>query len=201
MNNLIALLTAIQTRLALILSASILATTLFSISTYADELKDISEMIDRGQSAAAIDKLNTYIADNPKKAQALFLKGVLLAEEGRRDDAIQVFSDVTEQFPSLPEPYNNLAVLYADQGEFNKAKKALETAIKIHPSYATAHENLGDIYARMAAESYDQALQLNSGNGRIQTKLSLTKSVIGTVNKRTMEPTKNVRMPVLDTRK
>jgi len=119
------------------------------------------------------------------------MKGVLLAEQGRRDDAIKTFTEVTEKFPNLPEPYNNLAVLYADQGQFDKARKALETAIKTHPSYATAHENLGDIYARMASEAYDKALQLDTSNSRAQGKLSLIKDLFGTGNKTTIAASKD----------
>jgi tetratricopeptide (TPR) repeat protein len=168
------------------LPAAILSASLFGSPVQADELKDISQMADQGQTVAAIDRVNTFIAANPKNAQALFMKGVLLAEQGRRDEAIKTFTEVTEKFPNLPEPYNNLAVLYADQGQFDKARKALETAIKTHPSYATAHENLGDIYARMASEAYDKALQLDTSNSRAQTKLSLIKDLFGTGNKITV---------------
>lgn len=188
MNNFIASLAPAMTKFAWILSASLLLS-----PAHADELKDISQMADQGQGVAALDKVNAYIAANPKNAQALFMKGVLLAEQGRRDEAIRTFTDVTEKFPNLPEPYNNLAVLYADQGQFDKARKALETAIKTHPSYATAHENLGDIYARMASEAYDKALQLDNGNTRAQGKLSLIKDLFGTGNKTTIaakEPAK-----------
>lgn len=190
MNKFISLLNASIAKLAVILSLS-----LGSAYAQADELKDISQMADQGQTAAAIDKLNAYINNNPKNAQALFMKGVMLAEQGRRDEAIKVFTDVTEKFPNLPEPYNNLAVLYADQGQFDKARKSLETAIKTHPSYATAHENLGDIYARMASEAYDKALQLDTSNTRAQGKLSLIKDLFGTGNKTTVaakEPAKAV---------
>ncbi|CAN1498054.1 Tetratricopeptide repeat [Methylophilaceae bacterium] len=188
MNKFITLLNASIAKLAVILSLSLCAS-----YAQADELKDISQMADQGQTAAAIDKLNAYINNNPKNAQALFMKGVMLAEQGRRDEAIKVFTDVTEKFPNLPEPYNNLAVLYADQGQFDKARKSLETAIKTHPSYATAHENLGDIYARMASEAYDKALQLDTSNTRAQGKLSLIKDLFGTGNKTTVaakEPAK-----------
>jgi Flp pilus assembly protein TadD/ketosteroid isomerase-like protein len=153
---------------------------------FADELKDISEMAESGQQAAALDRINTYLAANPKDAKAMFMKGIIQAESGRRDDAIKTFTDLTEKYPNLPEPYNNLAVLYADAGQFDKAKKALETAIKTHPSYATAHENLGDIYARMASEAYDKALQLDNGNTRAQSKLSMIKDLFGTGNKTTL---------------
>lgn len=188
MNNFIAPLTLSLTRFLLILSA-----TLTFSAAHADELKEITQLADQGQTAVALDRLNTYIAANPKNAQGLFLKGVLLAEQGRREEAIKIFTDVTEKFPKLPEPYNNLAVLYADQGQFDKARNALETAIKTHPSYATAHENLGDIYARMASEAYGKALQLDTANTRAQGKLSLIKDLFGTGNKTTIaakEPAK-----------
>jgi tetratricopeptide (TPR) repeat protein len=189
MNNLIASLTASIARFVLVLSASFAFT-----AAHADELKEISQLADQGQTAVALDRVNTFIAANPKNPQGLFMKGVLLAEQGRREEAIKVFTDVTEKFPNLPEPYNNLAVLYADQGQFDKARKALETAIKTHPSYATAHENLGDIYARMASEAYGKALQLDTANTRAQGKLSLIKDLFGTGNKTTIaanEPAKN----------
>jgi tetratricopeptide (TPR) repeat protein len=188
MNKYISLLNALIARSFLVATVSLLAP-----AAHADELKDISQLADQGQAAVAIDRLNTYILANPKNAQALFMKGVLLAEQGRRDEAIRTFTDVTEKFPNLPEPYNNLAVLYADQGQFDKARKALETAIKTHPSYATAHENLGDIYARMASEAYDKALQLDTSNTRAEGKLSMIKDLFGTGNKTTLaskEPVK-----------
>ncbi len=146
---------------------------------FADELKDISQMAEQGQQAAALDRVNAYLVKNPKDAQAMFMKGVFLVEQGRRDEATKAFVDLTEKYPNLPEPYNNLAVLYADAGQYDKAQKALETAIRTHPSYATAHENLGDLYARRASEAYDKALQLDNGNTRAQSKLALIKELFG----------------------
>ena len=175
--------------------------TFASFSVLADELKDISNLSDQGQQAAALERVNTYLAANPKDAQAMFMKGIILVESGKRDDAIKTFTDLTEKYPNLPEPYNNLAVLYADAGQYDKAKKALETAIKTHPSYATAHENLGDIYARMASEAYDKALQLDNGNTRAQSKLSMIKDLFGTGNKITMAAKPNDTSKASDTSK
>ncbi len=59
-----------------------------------------------------------------------------------------MFTKLSEDYPELPEPYNNLAVLYAQQKQYDKARTALEMAIRTHPSYAIAYENLGDIYAK-----------------------------------------------------
>ncbi|MBI5659657.1 MAG: tetratricopeptide repeat protein [Nitrosomonadales bacterium] len=149
----------------------------FSLSVHADEIGDINKLFRQGQNEQALERVNAYLAGKPKDAQARFLKGLLLTEQGKSGDAIRVFSELTEDYPELPEPYNNLAVLYAGQGQYDKARIALEMAIRTHPSYATAHENLGDIYAKMASQAYDRALQLDRNNAATQTKLSLIKDL------------------------
>lgn len=175
---------------------------LASSNVFADELKEISQLSDQGQQSAALERVNAYLAANPKDPQAMFMKGIIQVESGKRDDAIKTFTELTSKYPNLPEPYNNLAVLYADAGEYDKAKKALETAIKTHPSYATAHENLGDIYARMASEAYDKALQLDNGNSRAQSKLSMIKDLFGTSNNvvAKAEPAKNAKSGTMSIR-
>ena len=120
-----------------------------------------------------MERVNDHLASSPKDAQARFLKGLILTEQGKISDAITVFAALTHDYPELPEPHNNLAVLYAGQGQYDKAKNALEMAIRTNPSYATAQENLGDIYAKMASQAYDRALQLDSSNAGTQTKLAM----------------------------
>ncbi|MDD5179682.1 MAG: tetratricopeptide repeat protein [Gallionellaceae bacterium] len=149
----------------------------FSIAAHADEIQDINKLFKQGQHEQALGRINTYLAGKPKDAQGRFLKGLILTEQGKSNDAIRIFSELTEDYPELPEPYNNLAVLYAGQGQYDKAKIALEMAIRTHPSYATAHENLGDIYAKMASQAYDRALQLDRSNTSTQTKLALIKDL------------------------
>ena len=152
----------------------------FSLAAGAEELQDISKLLKQGKPDQALVRVNTYLANKPKDAQARFLKGLILTEQDKTNDAIRVFSDLTEDFPELPEPYNNLAVLYASQGQYDKARIALEMAIRTHPSYATAHENLGDIYAKMASQAYDRALQLDHGNTSTQTKLAMVQDIFST---------------------
>jgi len=151
------------------------------------ELREINQLSEQGNQAAALERVNNYLSANPKNAEAMFMRGVILVELGKRDEAIKSFTELTEKYPNLPEPYNNLAVLYADQGQYDKARKALESAIKTHPSYATAHENLGDIYARLASEAYDKALKLDTSNSRAQSKLAMITDLFG--GKRTVART------------
>lgn len=130
-----------------------------------------------GKIDAANTKINAFLAAQPKDPQGRFIKGLILTEQKKISEAIQVFTSLTEDFPELPEPYNNLAVLYASQGNYDKAKAALELAIHTHPSYATAHENLGDIYAQLARRAYDKALQLDKNNSAAQAKLAMVKDL------------------------
>jgi len=170
--------------------------------THADEMADANLLFKQGQHGQALEKVNNYLASKPKDAQARFLKGLILTEDGKTADAIKIFSALTDDYPDLPEPYNNLAVLYASQGKYDKAKQLLEKAISTHPSYATAHENLGDIYAKMASQAYDRALQLDHSNTATQTKLAMIQNLFAgdtrnheTVAQNTPVPSK-VEVPV-----
>ena len=142
-----------------------------------DDLKEAQKLYGQQKLQPALDKIEIYLRAMPRDPQGRFLKGLILTEQKRVQDAIQVFTGLTEDFPELPEPYNNLAVLYASQGNYDKAKSALELAIHTHPSYATAHENLGDIYAQLASRAYDRALQLDKTNTTAQLKLAMVKDL------------------------
>lgn len=149
----------------------------FTLSAHADVIQDANQLFKQKQYDQALKKVDGFLATKPKDAKARFLKGLILTEQDKTGEAIKVFSALTRDYPELPEPYNNLAVLYAGQGEYDKARVALETAIRTHPSYATAHENLGDIYAKMASQAYDRALQLDRSNTGTKTKLALIKEL------------------------
>lgn len=144
-----------------------------------DGFSEARRLLKQGQPAEALEQVNSYLVGKPRDAQARFLKGVILTELNNPGDAIQVFSALTQDFPELPEPYNNLAVLYASQGQYEKAKTSLELAVRSHPGYATAHENLGDIYAQLALREYEKVTQLDKNNNSVGPKLKLIKQMQG----------------------
>ena len=171
---------------AIIMGLALSVSVSFAIA--ADTLPDIQLLMKQGQMPQALEKVDAYISTKPKDAQGRFLKGLILTEMGRPADAIPVFTRLTEDYPELPEPYNNLAVLYAQQKQYDKARTALEMAIRTHPSYSIAHENLGDVYAKLASQAYDKALQLDSSNSVTQSKLSLIRELISTSSKPGVRP-------------
>ena len=162
----------------------------------AEDTKDATKLYQQGKLDQALSKVNSALTQQPKDAQGRFLKGLILTEQKKGADAIQVFTSLTEDYPELPEPYNNLAVLYANQGNYDKAKAALELAIHTHPSYATAYENLGDIYAQLARRSYDKALQLDKANLTAQGKLSMVKDIFNLPKLASAEPAKTAPVQV-----
>ena len=143
----------------------------------ADDFKEGSRLYQQGKFEQALLKVNAGLQQQPKDAQGRFLKGLILTEQKKIADAIQVFTGMTEDYPELPEPHNNLAVLHAGQGNYDKAKASLELAIHTNPAYGTAHENLGDIYAQMARRAYDKALQIDNTNASAQSKLTLVREM------------------------
>lgn len=170
---------AFRTGFRLGLCAVLLCCTNLTWAQTTNESQEVSRLLKAGQLDQAMNRADAYLATKPRDAQMRFLKGLILTEQNKAPEAIQVFTRLTEDYPELPEPYNNLAVLYAAQGQYEKARAALELAIRTHPSYATAHENLGDVYAKLASQAYDKALQLDSNNKAAQIKLSLARELIG----------------------
>ena len=146
---------------------------------FADDLQDATKLLKDGKAPQALERVNRALAAKPRDPQARFLKGLILTEQGNTRDAIDIFTRLTQDYPELPEPYNNLAVIYAGQGQYDKARVALEQSIRTHPSYATAYENLGDVYAKLASQAYGKALQFDASNAGAQNKLSLVRELVG----------------------
>jgi Flp pilus assembly protein TadD/ketosteroid isomerase-like protein len=160
-------------------SLSLLACFMMAFAARADDMQDASRMLKAGQHQQALERVNKVLAAKPRDPQARFLKGLIFTDQGNTKDAIDIFTRLTQDYPELPEPYNNLAVIYAAQGQYDKARVALEQSIRTHPSYATAYENLGDVYAKLASQAYDKALQIDSSNKGAQNKLSLVRELVG----------------------
>ena len=155
----------------------ILALIFATASVYADEYQEVNQLMAAGKLSDAMNKADAFLATKPGDPQMRFLKGVLQRNAGKQTEAIATFIKLTEDYPTLSEPYNNLAVIYAGQSQFDKARESLEIAIRTNPGYATAHENLGDVYVRLASQTYSKALALDIGNTLIPAKLALIREV------------------------
>jgi Flp pilus assembly protein TadD len=153
--------------------AALCALALWSGTARADEASDVNQLFHTGKTTEALARADQVIAAAPNNAQMRFLKGVMLTDLKRFPEAIDVFNRLTQDYPELPEPFNNLAAVYAAQGQYQDARVALETAVRNNPGYATANENLGDVYAKLASQAYARSVALDSHNLSAASKLEI----------------------------
>lgn len=122
---------------------------------------NILNLLKQKRFQEAISEIDIALKKNPKNVQLLFAKSRALIDLGQLEKARLSLVDMIEKYPELPEPYNNLAVLYAHAGKLDLARENLEACLKLSPNYAIALQNLGDIYTKVAAQYYQKAYQSN----------------------------------------
>ena len=118
---------------------------------------DVEKLVKARQYQDAVNLINTQLKTNPRNVQIRFVKARLQIEMRKFEDAKKTLIEITQQFPELPEPYNNLAAIAANQSNWIEARDYLELALKLRPTYAIASANLGEIYIRLGAQAYENA--------------------------------------------
>jgi len=171
-------LATLTTALALLMYAAAFAQTPPPAKTQTSDYQEATALYRQGQLDRAMERVDAWLKARPKDARGRFLRGMILTQQKKIDEAIRVYIDITQDYPELPEPYNNLAVIYAGQGDYDKARVQLENAVRAMPSFAAAHENLGDIYARMAVVSYEKAIKLDAANKTAPAKLKAVNDLL-----------------------
>ena len=126
----------------------------------------VEKLIKARKFEDAVTQINTDLKKTPRNVQLRFVKARLQIEMRQFDQAKKTLIEITQQFPELPEPYNNLAALAANQGKWIEARDYLELALKLRPTYAIASANLGEIYIRLGAQAYEDAAKNASLNQR-----------------------------------
>ncbi|NLC35880.1 MAG: tetratricopeptide repeat protein [Alcaligenaceae bacterium] len=126
----------------------------------------IASMLDQGQAAEAleaIEKRKAQYADAPdtlgNDVQLMFLNARALAALQRHEEAIAIYRDMTQKYPELPEPWNNLAAEYVKTGKLDMALQSLNMALQANPEYRDARSNLGRVQLLLAEESFRAAEQ------------------------------------------
>lgn len=143
----------------------LLASLLLSLTSpaWSIDRDEINKLISDKRYQEALSQINTQLGTQPKDVEALFLQAVTLTRLERNKEAIASYKKLIDAYPTLPEPRNNLAVLYARQGELQNAEQALQSALNTDPAYAAAHSNLSDLYKTLASIAYNKALNLDNG--------------------------------------
>lgn len=136
----------------------------FNAQLLATELKQAKQLQSKGDLQGAFNQVNHYLVSNPKDPNGWLLYGISLINQNKLNEAADIFRKLSHLYPDSPEPYNNLAVVYARQGDNDKAVEVLLQAFETNPSYAQVQSNLKTVYSAMATQAYNRALDLNSSN-------------------------------------
>ncbi len=148
-----------------------------SLPALADEVSEVNRLHRAGQTTAALQRAERFVASRPDDAPMRFLLGVILADSQRYAEATEAFLKLTRDHPQLAEPHNNLAALHASAGDYERARIALEQALRANPDYAVAQENLGDVHAMLASQAYARAAKLDPGNSTVRPKMALVREL------------------------
>ena len=131
----------------------------------------VQQLIRQARYAEALSEVEQYLATQARDPQMLFWQAKLQADLGRQQEAFDHFLSLTQLYPELPEPHNNLGVIYAARGQWGQARESFEMALRNHPNYATALENLGDVLLNQSRQAYEKALKLDPASRSLPHKL------------------------------
>ena len=132
------------------------------------------QLIKEGKKSEALVYINNYLKGNPNDPQMLFWKAKILNDSYiaiEKEEGFQLYITLSDNYPELAEPHNNLGVIYAAQGDYSKAMHYFELALRANPTYSIASENLADLYAQLAATHYKNAVEYDPSNKSARTKL------------------------------
>ncbi len=125
----------------------------------ADVYDDVERLIRNGQLDRASQSSAEHLKKSPQDPQMRLLSSRILDAQGQSAQALALLESLTLEFPELPEPHNNLAVLYARADRVQDALESLNKALLARPDYAIALENLGDLHLNLALQAYRRASQ------------------------------------------
>lgn len=123
----------------------------------ADAYDDVERLLRNGQLVRAEQLSQKHLQSHPQDPQMRLLVSRIQDARGQAELARDTLQALTLEFPELPEPHNNLAVILARQGQTQEAIDSLQRALQARPDYTQALENLGDLYLNLAREAYMRA--------------------------------------------
>ena len=124
-----------------------------------------------GNPELALRQLEARLATAPDDGKAAYLKGLILMQMSKREEAERWFRMMQVNFPDMPQPYNALAVIFDSRGDLLAAQQVLQELLSRHPEQQGARVNLGNIYLKLARQEFEKALKEKPDDAMIRKKL------------------------------
>ncbi len=139
---------------------------------------DVNALLNAGRRAEALLRTEQALMVAPRDAQTRFLHGVVLMELARDADAMAQFTRLAQEFPELPEPLNNIALLHARAGRLDVARLTLESALRNDPGHRAARANLAELHLMLAVAAWEQLAQAGPLDPRQARRLESVRALL-----------------------
>ncbi len=148
---------------------------LFPAASFAsvNSVDNLRALISGKNYSRAIETGERLLGNQPQWPDVQFLTAYAYQLNKQTNKATAMYQQLISQHPELPEPRNNLAMIYLEKGDYDAASKLLVEAINTHNSYATAYQNLSRIYTGIASEAYRRALSESKEPAKYTHKIEL----------------------------
>jgi tetratricopeptide (TPR) repeat protein len=147
---------------------------LVSAASAATSTAQLQQLIAQNRFADAARDGEQLLQQDPKHAETRFLTAYAYQMNAKTDKAVSLYQGLINDRPELPEPRNNLAMIYLAQGDYDRASQLLVEAINTHRSYAVAYANLSQVYKGIASEAYRRAVSESSEPAKYTHSIELT---------------------------
>ncbi len=151
-----------------------------SLGVRANVYADVNALVQSGQWVQAQALADARLKTAPTDPQMRLLQSHIQTGLGQTQAAMDTLRALTQAYPELPEPHNNLAALLVRENRHDEALAALQAALRARPDYALALENLGDLHLALAAQAFARARLVLPAQTRLQTKQLATEQVMRT---------------------
>ena len=145
----------------------------------ADFSSQVERLVRNQRSAQALELADIGLKRNPKNVQLMFMRANLLQQLGRGEEARSALQRMIRDYPEIPEPYNNLAVIEAGLGNLETAESLLTKALVINADFGLARKNLADVYLSLALENYRRAEKALPGNKAVARRIETLERLSG----------------------
>jgi Flp pilus assembly protein TadD len=139
---------------------------------------EVNALLTQGDFSAALARVDKALSANPRDASLRFVRGVVLMDMQRSSEAMAVFEALSQDFPELPDPFNNMALLHVRAQRLDAARLSLETALRNDPQHRTARANLGLVHLMLAAKMWEQLAAQAPLEAPLQNKLNAVRALI-----------------------
>ncbi|MHC4395603.1 MAG: tetratricopeptide repeat protein [Planctomycetota bacterium] len=122
---------------------------------------------------------NHAVAVTENNSNMYYNLGVILANEGRFDEAVMNYRQALRISPNIFNAQSNLGIILFEQGEYDQAIECFKKAVQLKPDDHSTHHNLGLAYLRQG--KLDKAEELFQGALQIKSDWPQTHNKLGTV--------------------